>query len=1036
MAFDANINLTVTSTQAERAVNKLEQKFNKLEDAARDILSIDRQIINERRKLLNLSGTAARNQQKRIADLRLQRSELVLQKRELKQIETLERRRAQSLGVAAPGTPRERSGGGGTAFAVALPAPGQSVAQANKIADAYQKVNNLQEGSYRRAGDVNRLLGIREGILNGLNRQRAIQLSRVEELRDLERRLNTISGSKNPELTQRLQLPDEFKLSKRGDAELAKLNARIKEQNIGLEEAKRLRDLVYKRFTLNAAGQIKKAENAQAALNNAINTGTNNLKAQERAYESINTQVRQIDATERRRALNAQASLDAIDKRNRAQAASKRRFKGISTGVGAGLATANLPGQNIFQAGLAGSALGGKAGFIAGATTGGVIALSAAFLKFANGAARAEAELQKLEIALGAVAGSETQAALKGIERAVDDFNIPIQDATRNFTQLTAAGAANGNSVDELETLYRGLAAATKATGGDAEDLNGVLRAATQVLSKGKVQAEELRGQIGDRLPGAFQLFAEATGRSTAELDKALEKGEVSAKEFVDKFGQFILEKYEPAAKKIGDSPAEAGARLKRALDDLNRAAGPALAELGSKFQNFSTNVIRALEPVAEYLAGLFNLGQEGNLKAYEQSLAKLAKLDGVITSVEQQLSTADGSAVRQIQANLDDLNKQRQKLLKQIALQNSSLPRNENKPTGNTRPIAVEPFTTSSGSTGAGSTIDGDAAGRALGQDLAARLEKIRLQDQLLDRLNAQLALEKETDAMRKIELRSQLELLQVEQDINNRKINAGETLQQQLEQERKIRVDLLSLQTDQARQAEKLSQVQKGIQAGIEADGQIAEFSKLEETLNSIGSTITDGLVRGLSLAVTETERLGEAFRDLAADILEAIGKQLILNAITTGINALAGNDGVGLFSILNGSFGGNREFGGPVRPNEAYLTGEAGPELFVPNSGGTVVPNSALKALARYSPANGADNGAMGGGDSVGAAGGGAAGGGDTNVSMNYSGPTMVFDDTRYVPVTAVPSIVKEASEIGEARALRRLRMSPSARRKLGL
>ena len=33
------------------------------------------------------------------------------------------------------------------------------------------------------------------------------------------------------------------------------------------------------------------------------------------------------------------------------------------------------------------------------------------------------------------------------------------------------------------------------------------------------VQAEELRGQIGERLPGAFSTFAQAIGVSTAELD-------------------------------------------------------------------------------------------------------------------------------------------------------------------------------------------------------------------------------------------------------------------------------------------------------------------------------------------------------------------------------------------------------------------------------------------------------------------------------------------------------------------------------------
>jgi hypothetical protein len=40
--------------------------------------------------------------------------------------------------------------------------------------------------------------------------------------------------------------------------------------------------------------------------------------------------------------------------------------------------------------------------------------------------------------------------------------------------------------------------------------------------------------------------------------------------------------------------------------------------------------------------------------------------------------------------------------------------------------------------------------------------------------------------------------------------------------------------------------------------------------------------------------------------------------------------------------GNFGGPRALGGPVNPSKSYLVGERGPELFVPNIAGTIVPN----------------------------------------------------------------------------------------------
>jgi tape measure domain-containing protein len=69
-----------------------------------------------------------------------------------------------------------------------------------------------------------------------------------------------------------------------------------------------------------------------------------------------------------------------------------------------------------------------------------------------------------------------------------------------------------------------------------AEDSKGAMLALGQIMGKGKVQAEELRGQIGERIPGAFQIAARAMGMTTMQLDKAMEKGEIMAEDFLPRF--------------------------------------------------------------------------------------------------------------------------------------------------------------------------------------------------------------------------------------------------------------------------------------------------------------------------------------------------------------------------------------------------------------------------------------------------------------------------------------------------------------------
>lgn len=65
----------------------------------------------------------------------------------------------------------------------------------------------------------------------------------------------------------------------------------------------------------------------------------------------------------------------------------------------------------------------------------------------------------------------------------------------------------------------------------------------------------------------------------------------------------------------------------------------------------------------------------------------------------------------------------------------------------------------------------------------------------------------------------------------------------------------------------------------------------------------------------------------------------------ALASAISAVrtASASAVTTYSVPN--FGGKREMGGPVQMKTSYLVGERGPEIFVPSSDGTIVPNHAL-------------------------------------------------------------------------------------------
>ena len=244
---------------------------------------------------------------------------------------------------------------------------------------------------------------------------------------------------------------------------------------------------------------------------------------------------------------------------------------------------------------LAGASLGGVQGAFAGAAIG---AQLKGIRDLTSGAADYASRVQKLEIALEGVAGGTENynSALETARQVTADLNVPALDSVRGITRLTAAVSGAGGPVGDAETTFKNVTAAIKATGGSTEDVKGAITAMVQVFSKGKVSAEELSGQLGERLPGAVTLFAKANKMTLPELQKNLKAGTVGLNELMN----FIVElgdTYSGTASKIANSNAEAGARLAVAVQDMQAQVGAALVPIGAQFQNAFTVFIKEITP-------------------------------------------------------------------------------------------------------------------------------------------------------------------------------------------------------------------------------------------------------------------------------------------------------------------------------------------------------------------------------------------------------------------------------------------------------
>lgn len=118
----------------------------------------------------------------------------------------------------------------------------------------------------------------------------------------------------------------------------------------------------------------------------------------------------------------------------------------------------------------------------------------------------------------------------------------------------------------------------------------------------------------------------------------------------------------------------------------------------------------------------------------------------------------------------------------------------------------------------------------------------------------------------------------------------------------------------------------------------------SAMSETAKSINDNFFNALEQGFNDLFTGAKKPLEALRDVAISVLKQIASMALRNSLQSLFSGMGGAGG-GLGGAVASLFGGFRAAGGAVDGGTAYITGERGPELFVPGQPGNVVPTGRL-------------------------------------------------------------------------------------------
>lgn len=213
--------------------------------------------------------------------------------------------------------------------------------------------------------------------------------------------------------------------------------------------------------------------------------------------------------------------------------------------------------------------------------------------------------IDSLRQSLKAIAGSEAEAAreMQFVSETAEKLGLELLSTGEAYASLMAATKDTTLEGEATRDIFVAVANAMSTLGKSSADTEAALLAVQQMVSKGKVSAEELRGQLGERLPGAFKAAADALGITTAELDEMLQKGQVTAEILLPRLAKRLEELYSVDRKSTLTAEIN---RLNNAVTDLYRT----LADTGAI--GLVTSALKDLANIIKEIAAYSQLVGEG----------------------------------------------------------------------------------------------------------------------------------------------------------------------------------------------------------------------------------------------------------------------------------------------------------------------------------------------------------------------------------------------------------------------------------------
>lgn len=147
------------------------------------------------------------------------------------------------------------------------------------------------------------------------------------------------------------------------------------------------------------------------------------------------------------------------------------------------------------------------------------------------------AEFESIANTINFVSGTALQGAknMEFLDSIVNNLKLDYYVTAEAYKRFLGSMRGSKFTFEEQNKMFQEVGTSIRVLGMDAEKTERVYYALGEMVSKGAIQAQEAKQQMGNAYPGFMSLMARAVGVSMSKLTKMMEQGELRADKYLPK---------------------------------------------------------------------------------------------------------------------------------------------------------------------------------------------------------------------------------------------------------------------------------------------------------------------------------------------------------------------------------------------------------------------------------------------------------------------------------------------------------------------